>query len=270
MLRSLLALPLAAAVAIALPGIVAAASPANLNSVAWEEGQSVDGGATWTTNSLCDSGNSTAGSITTSYRCAFEFSLASIPSGATVTSANLWLRTTSSTPFNIYPVDLGGYTGNGTGSLADLTAGSKLLTFTAVYNTGAASANPDVTSFIAGLVNAHAGFAGFNLSSSGTNDQQDWQAPGTGAVVGEPLLIVNYTVAAPTPTPTPAPTPTATAAPNPTATPRPTATVLATEPPTSSLPTATPSGDGLPVAAVLLVIALSGALVLVLPRRRTR
>ncbi len=130
--------------------------PLPVNS--WQGGFSTDG-TNWSGYSDCDAG-AMPGPVTRAYRCAFEFSLESVPSGATVTGASLRMLTGQGGE----PVDLGGYAGDGAATLADLTAGSRILTFTPAYNSWQ---DWDVTAFVGSLVTSHAAWAGFNISGTG-------------------------------------------------------------------------------------------------------
>jgi hypothetical protein len=139
-------------------------------------------GASWTPTSICYSGYHQL--IGHALRCAFEFSLSSLPSGATVTAATLSLKGEASNR----PVDLGGYSGDGSADLADVIAGSPILTFTPL----ATWEYLDVTAFVQGLVAADASWAGFNLS--GAREFQGWAIAGVAGEDSGPTLTIVYTV----------------------------------------------------------------------------
>jgi hypothetical protein len=181
----------------------AAADPSvDLHASSWIAGGSASGGAV-TETGMCRVGNMAL--IARDYRCALEFDLSGIPSNAIVTAATLTLRVADPgvcTPGSC-PINLGGYAGDGTAALADLTAGSTILTFAFTSRTSEPESH-DVTAFVSGLLAADAGWAGFNLSTDGVNDSQSVDDPPTDT---QPILRITYSI--PTPpqaSPTPPPT----------------------------------------------------------------
>ena len=122
----------------------------------------------------------------TEYRYAFEFDLAGLPAGASIDSAALTLRT--GRPDFSGQTRLSGYLGNGAISLADMSAGGAVLTFTPVDSLTHAY---DVSSFVQGAFGPGQSWIGFNL--------RQWPLRTTSVGFGTwnaPVLTVQYTVAA--------------------------------------------------------------------------
>jgi hypothetical protein len=153
----------------------------------------VTAGGGYERNSVCDVGDQ--GIVGTAdistYRCAFEFSLPNVPTGWTVKNATLQLKA------NIPPltsVTVGGYFGNGTLEVADLTAGG--LAVGSFIPNSATPETHDVTAFIAALVAGGSQWAGFNLAGDATAG-----GPGANSALtidspsdtNPPVLAVTYT-----------------------------------------------------------------------------
>lgn len=227
MWRSVLALPLAAGAILAAVGTVGVADPiVSIPASISFTGSSTDGGPlTFSDLINCRSGNGTSPgppSSTTSWRCALEFSLASVPTDATVTSATLslaavgsggvWVNPNCASPPGC-PVDLGGYAGDGLVALGDLSAGSRISTFTPRTQSPTSEAH-DVTAFVQGLKSTDSGWAGFTLSGGGTDDWLYWNVPGWAE---PPALTISFRIppASSSLLPSPSPTPTPSARPIP-------------------------------------------------------
>ncbi|MDH5244389.1 MAG: hypothetical protein OEX05_10685, partial [Chloroflexota bacterium] len=148
----------------------------------------------------CGSGGFEAGGnppVVYWYRCAIEFHLPTLPPGADVRSATLAMRSENSVDDTSH-IDLGGYAGDGTGTLEDLTAGERILRPKVINEV---TNEFDVTAFVARLVGGGREWAGFNVSSRGTRDARRWGSP-DGA--NPPRLTITY--ALPTPSSEPRPT----------------------------------------------------------------
>lgn len=123
-------------------------------------------------------------------RWAMEFDLSSLPSGAVVNSVTLTLR--ASTGSAVGQTGLSGYSGNGSMSLADMTAGSLLSTFTpATFSIFSV----DVSAFVTGLVGLDVDWAGFNLRQTpleavGSGLGHLWNGPDN---FPAPSLVIDYT-----------------------------------------------------------------------------
>lgn len=117
---------------------------------------------------------------------AIEFNLSSLPSGATINSAQLRLRT--SRPDKAGQTTLAGYIGNGAFELSDVTTGSDLLTFTPPDQINFL----DVTNFVKSVVAGANPIAGFNLRQNpDINKYASWDSIVQGF---PPLLTIDYTL----------------------------------------------------------------------------
>jgi hypothetical protein len=191
-----LSTPLSAAVlALVLSVGPVAAATTTLEAGAWFGAENTSG-AGFVSQPFCRAGQGFTNPPLTShlYRCSLEFDISGIPAGATITGATLSLRANDVDFFcgsADCSVDLDGYVGNGTGELADLTAGSFLLTMPETGINFAYAAH-DVTTFISGLYTNGDDWAGFTLRRDAIGvtpyDSPDDSLP--------PILEVQYTLPA--------------------------------------------------------------------------
>jgi len=119
------------------------------------------------------------------YRFALEFDISALPGGATVNSATLYLRVANGT---IGPTTLAGYLGDGTITLADMTAGADVVSFTPA---DFSLHGYDVTAFIQGMYGS-GDWAGFSARQNplGTTSAF-WDGPQDSEY---PRLSIDYTV----------------------------------------------------------------------------
>ncbi len=97
-------------------------------------------------------------------RAALEFSLAALPSNATVSSATLALPITLLAGSSPPQIRVYGYMGDGAVALADMTHTSTLLAGP-ISTSGLGTRLVDVTPFLQDLIGNNAGFAGFLLTA---------------------------------------------------------------------------------------------------------
>jgi len=103
----------------------------------------------------------------TSLRTAFEFDLSGVPTGSTITSAQLIMDL--SNWGGARTIQVHGYAGDGTVQLADF-ARDALLATAGVNPTGTQRLTLDVTSYVGGLAASGQTFAGFNVREEPAND----------------------------------------------------------------------------------------------------
>jgi hypothetical protein len=196
--RRLLLTLIALGLTMAVTAAPVAADSSTFSLGAWIGGRSTNGGA-YSSFGACATGEISDVGFVQEHRCAYEFDISSLPAGATITAASLTLVTSlgnGNCNGGACLIDVAGYVGNGTGELADLTAGSTLLTLGATLG----ATNHDVTSFVTDRYAAGDDWAGFRLArnaGSVASDLNFWTDP---EVNDPPVLTVTYTLPAP-PTP---------------------------------------------------------------------
>jgi hypothetical protein len=194
-MRRLIPLTSALVVSLVLVATPVSADTSTLSAGAWFGAEST-GGAGFVSQSFCRAGSTFTSPPLTHhlYRCSLEFDISGIPAGATITSARLSLRANGIDLFCAQTdcsVDLDGYVGNGTGELADLTAGSFL--FTMPYTgTNFAYVGHDVTTFVTSLYTNGDDWAGFTLRRDPLG-YTPYDSPADGQ---PPILEIQYTLPA--------------------------------------------------------------------------
>lgn len=147
--------------------------------------QTFDGGTTWSPVGYC-----ATGSDGTENRFALEFPLTDLPTGATISSASLALRTAGyvvAKQTAIY-----GYAGDGSITAADVTVSGTPVLFTPT--TDSERESHDVTSLLTSDV-VDSGWAGFSLRQSPliVFAAAGWDCPSN---VDYPILTIDYSLPA--------------------------------------------------------------------------
>ena len=123
----------------------------------------------------------------TSLRTAFEFSLASIPPGATIDAAVLTVRLYND--LDPRSLQVHGYSGDGAVTLGDFARDGLVATFSA--GTWGQFFQLDVSTFIAGLISAGSSYAGFNVREQPANSS-NFTIMNLDATAWPPVLVVTY------------------------------------------------------------------------------
>ncbi|MGV3485047.1 MAG: DNRLRE domain-containing protein [Planctomycetaceae bacterium] len=130
------------------------------------------------------------------YRGALEFDISGVPAGQTIDSATLSLFARTGRPVGSEPnLQLHGYTGDGTISLADFTQNNLLMEFTSVGDN--TTLNADVTSLIQSLYIGGNPFVGFNTRTTTSGGQVVLQAKESSTLtMPSPQLSITYSATA--------------------------------------------------------------------------
>jgi hypothetical protein len=124
-------------------------------------------------------------------RAGMEFSLASIPPGATINSVSLRLFTETSETLPSGAIDVYGYIGDGAASVNDVINPTDLIA--SFMGDPVSSLVPLDASYFQGLVNAAQSFVGVTLRHNGLG-QALWHTTESGAAT-TPILNINYSLA---------------------------------------------------------------------------